>query len=217
MEYQQQDNIGVISFDDGKVNAVNPDFVNGFMGHLDTAEKDAQAIVITGRDGMFSAGYDLKIIEADPKAGRAMIQQGMELVYRLYSFPMPVIAACDGHAIGLGAFLLMSSDTRIGSEGDYKVQLPETAISMPFNTLLLELAQARLKRQEHVKRILQSVPCSPTEAVTAGFLDELVEKSALHMVALETAKALAALPSKFYIKNKLDLRADSLKRMQQDL
>jgi enoyl-CoA hydratase len=213
VNYELKDNIAVITFDNGKANAVNPDFMDAIDSFLDKAEKEADAVVLAGRTGMFSAGYDLKIIQADPEAGKAMIERGLGMLYRFYSFPKPLVAACDGHAIGLGAFMLMVADTRIGADTEYFVRLPETAINMPFGDLLMEIAKSRLNRQEHIKRIVQSVPCTPSEAVTAGFLDALVPQEQLMATAMKVASDLAELPAKYYAQNKLDVRRDSLKIM----
>ncbi len=217
MKYELKDNIAVISFDNGKANAVNPDFMDAIDTFLDQAHSEADAVVITGRSGMFSAGYDLKILQADPTAGLAMINRGFAMLNRFYAFPKPVVAACEGHAIGLGAFLLLVADTRLGADSEYVVRLPETAIAMPFSELLLEIAKARIAPLEHMKRIVQSVPCTPSEAVSAGFLDALVPTEQLMAAALKVAQELAELPAKYYAQNKLDVRKESLKIMAESL
>ncbi len=217
MKYELKDNIAVITFDNGKANAVNPDFMDAIDTFLDQAQSEADAVVITGRSGMFSAGYDLKILQADPTAGLAMINRGFVMLNRFYAFPKPVVAACEGHAIGLGAFLLLVADTRLGADSDYVVRLPETAIAMPFSELLLAIAKARIAPLEHMKRIVQSVPCTPSEAVSAGFLDALVPTEQLMPAALIVARELAELPAKYYAQNKLDVRKESLKIMAESL
>ena len=213
MNYELKGNVAVITLENGKANAVNPDFMDAISSFLDKAEQEADAVVLAGRSGMFSAGYDLKIIQSDPDAGLAMINRGFQMLHRLYAFPKPVIAACDGHAIGLGAFLLLVCDTRIGSNADYMVRLPETAINMPFGDLLLEIAKTRISPQDQFKRIVQSLPANPQEAVASGFLDVVVPQEQLMATALKVAGELTELPAKYYAQNKLDLRADSLKVM----
>lgn len=215
MNYALQDNIAVITFDNGKVNAVNPDFMDAMHGYLDKAEEEAGAVVLVGKPGIFSAGYDLKILQADPAAGLAMVNNGLKMLERFYSFPKPLVAACEGHAIGLGAFMLLASDTRIGAEGEYNITLPETAIAMPFGTFLMELATARISAADHTRRILQSIPCTPGEAQAAGFLDTLVPADQVVATAIAAATKLTELPPKFYATNKLDLRKHSLAVMRE--
>ena len=60
LNYRLQDKVAFIGLDDGKANAVGHDFVDAMTEGLDKAEREAGAVVITGRDGVFSAGFDLK-------------------------------------------------------------------------------------------------------------------------------------------------------------
>jgi len=58
---------------------------------------------------------------------RSLVTAGAELALRLYGFPRPVVAACTGHAIAMGALLLLCADARLGTEGDFKIGLNEVA------------------------------------------------------------------------------------------
>jgi hypothetical protein len=112
-------------------------------------------------------------------------------VTRLLAAEIPVVAACTGHAIAAGAFLLLAADTRVGSRGAYRVGFNETAIGLPFPGWGRELARARLAR-EHVERATRGAHLYPPgSALEAGFLDELVEPADLMRVARERAGQLA--------------------------
>ena len=217
MSYQLSNNVAIISIDDGKANAVNHNFIDQLYAHLDRAEREASAVILTGRDGMFSAGFDLKALQVSQEAADELVGRGMEMLTRLYEFPLPVISACAGHAIGIGAFLLMASDNRIGTEADYQVTLPETAISMPFTPVLLTLIHDRIASSHKTTAMVQSTPHTPQQAVTAGFLDCIVEADQLMSRAQALAEKLAELPREFYTRNKRDLRAASLKAMHASL
>lgn len=217
MTYQLNNNIALISVDDGKVNAVNEAFIDRLSQYLDDAERDASAVIITGRPGMFSAGFDLKALQGDEQAAARLVQRGMELLVRLYAYPLPLVAACSGHAIGLGAFILLASDTRVGSAGNYQITLPETALSMPFTPVLLTLIHDRVNSSHHAPVALQSSPLSPDSAVAAGFLDLVAEPDELLSRAQAVAEKLAELPQAAYATNKRDLRAQSLAAMQADI
>jgi len=217
MSYQLSNNVAIISIDDGKANVVSHKFIDQLYAHLDRAEREASAVILTGRDGMFSAGFDLKEFQVSQEAANALVGRGMEMLTRLYEFPLPVISACAGHAIGMGAFLLMASDNRIGAEADYQVTLPETGISMPFTPVLRTLIHDRIASSHKTTAMVQSTPHTPQQAVTAGFLDCVVEADQLMSQAQALAEKLAELPKEFYTRNKRDLRADSLKAMHASL
>lgn len=217
MTYQLNNKVAIAAFDDGKVNAVNEAFIDQLDQYLDDAERVAGALIITGRPGMFSAGFDLKALQGDEQAAARLVQRGMAMLVRLYEYPLPLIAACNGHAIGLGAFILLASDNRIGSTGSYQITLPETALSMPFTPVLLTLINDRVSTSQQTRTALQSSPLSPESAITAGFLDLLADPDELLTTAQAVAEKLAELPQAAYAANKRDLRAQSLAAMRTSL
>jgi enoyl-CoA hydratase len=218
MKYDLHNNIAIVSLDDGKANVVGHNFLDSVNSALDRAEKDgAGAVILRGREGMFSAGFDLGEFKKGPAAGIAMVTKGMQLLIRLYGFPLPLVAACTGHAIAMGAFILMACDTRIGTRGSYKVTLPETAIGMELPAILLELTASRIAPQYMTRVAIQSEVFDPDQAVAVGFLDEVVESQALDARALAVAEKLAQLPQQQYAANKLFLRNKVLAAMSEGL
>jgi enoyl-CoA hydratase len=160
MDYQLQSNIAIVTLDDGKANVVGHNFQDGLNSALDRAQQEnASGVILRGREGMFSAGFDLGEFRKGPEAGMAMVTKGMQLLIRMYSFPLPLVAACTGHAIAMGAFILMACDTRIGTRGNYKITLPETAIGMELPPLLLELTTSRIAPQFITRAAIQSEVC----------------------------------------------------------
>ncbi|MEL6830714.1 MAG: enoyl-CoA hydratase-related protein, partial [Pseudomonadota bacterium] len=109
------ENVAIIHWDDGKANAVNFELIDAMNQHLDKVERDADALVIVGRPGVFCGGFELKILrEASDETVEDLIEQGGELAERLFTFPKPVVIASTGHAIAQGAAFLLSADFRIG-------------------------------------------------------------------------------------------------------
>ena len=218
MNYALSNNIATLTFDDGKANVVGQQFLDDINAGLDRAEAEAvAAVIIRGREGMFSAGFDLGEFKKGPKEGMAMVKRGFELLVRLYSFPMPTIAACTGHGIAMGAFMIMACDSRVGCRGNFKMSLPETAIGMALPPILVELAASRIAKAHMTRVILQSEVYNPNNAVAAGFVDEVVDADQLTARTMEIAEQLATLPQKQYAANKLSLRANSLQLMKDSI
>ena len=218
MNYQLHNNIAIVSLDDGKANVAGPVLLDAVNNALDRAcEDNAGAVILRGREGMFSAGFDLGEFAKGPAAGMAMVTKGMQLLIRLYGFPLPLVAACTGHAIAMGAFIILACDTRIGTGGNYKVTLPETAIGMELPTMLLELTASRIPPQFMTRAAIQSEVFDPDQAVAVGFLDEVVEAQAIDARALAVAQKLAQLPQQFYAANKLFARKKVLEAMTEGL
>ena len=217
MNVEITNDICVITMDDGKANAVGHTFLDEINAGLDRAEQEAKAVLLVGREGLFSAGFDLKEFQKGPDATRALARRGFELLLRLYGLPLPLVSACTGHGIALGAFILLASDSRVGISGDFKVTLPETAISMDLPPCLMELVKQRIASAHITRAAIQSEVYTPEGAVEAGFLDEVVAPDALLERSMAIAEKLAALPQKFYAINNQATRSASLAVMEANL
>ena len=189
---ETHNDVSVIKWDDGKVNALTYDASQGMLAHLDEVEEASKAVVIQGREGIFSAGFDLKVIQGDDtEATRKMIASGFELCLRMFSYPQPVVLACTGHGMAAGAIMLMSADVRVGAEGDFKLGLNEVAIGLAVPPFLIELARERLSNRHLTQATLLSKMYTPSQAVDAGYLDEVAPPSKVVDVAMERAAMLA--------------------------
>ena len=212
-----RNDVAYIEMNDGKANVFSPAMIEGFNAALDKAEAEATAVVISGAGDKFSAGFDLSVMQQGGNAQWEMILGGFELLVRLYEHPQPVISAVGGHALGMGAFTLLVSDTRIGIEGDYKLGLPETMGNMQFTNFLVAILQAELNPMFMKSAALQSQFCNPKSAVTAGFLDLVVPAEHLDATLEKATEGLKQLPLKQYAHNKVELRQDDLDTLKSRL
>ena len=209
--YELKDQVAVLSMDDAKANAFSPDMIATVNGLLDQAEKEAKAVVLTGRDGIFSGGFDLRVIRGDdPQAAVDMRLGGTRLMMRLYGLPLPLVIAASGHAIALGAFCLLTGDYRIGTAGDFRIGLNETSIGMSLPPFGLMLAKERLSKRYLSRATMAATMFSSEEAKDAGFLDEVVPKEDLAQRALDVASSYLALDGPAYASVKQGLRSDSI-------
>ncbi len=144
LSYELNDSIATITLDDGRVNVLSPRMLSDINGALDRAEADDAIVVLAGRPGVFSAGFDLKILRAGGDEALAMLRAGFELAARVLSFPKPVVVACSGHAIAMGVFLLLSGDYRVGAAGPYKITANEVAIGLTMPRTAVEICRQRL-------------------------------------------------------------------------
>lgn len=212
-----RNDVAFIELNDGKANVFGPAMVEQFNQALDQAEAQAKSVVIEGAGDKFSAGFDLSVMQQGGTAQWSLVLSGFELMLRLYKHPQPVICAVRGHALGMGAFTLLVSDSCIGIEGDYKLGLPETAANMQFTDFLVAILRAELNPMCMTSAALQSQMCNPTSAINAGFLDMVVPADQLNAVVEKAAQGLMQLPLKQYAANKLELRANDLSAMASSL
>ena len=189
-----EEDVSIITLDDGKANVFSLAMSQAVNDCLDEVPTEKGSLIITGRPGMFSAGFDLKVIAAgDLTATREMSLGGFRLLSRILSFPRPVVAACSGHGIALGTFLLCCCDYRMGAKGEFLVGANEMRTNMVIPIPILELIKFRVS-QSHKYRAVLGAEMYPIEsAIEAGLMDEVVEPDALMEAALIKAKDLATL------------------------
>lgn len=209
--------IALIRMDDGKANAINFDMLASLNAALDTAEAKAKAIVLTGREGRFSGGFDLNAFASLGSDVYKLLDAGAELVLRLYGGPLPVVAACTGHAIAMGVFILHACDTRIGTAGDYKIGANEAITGMNLPIFAMELARDRLHPTHLTRAMIQGSIYNPQGALEAGYFDMLAQADEVEAKALAVAAQLAQLPAAAYAWNKNAIRKSTLDRIRASL
>jgi enoyl-CoA hydratase len=212
--YTLEDHVAVVTLDDGKANALNHDALDALEQALDRAEADpeARAVLLAGRPGRFSAGFDLATMTAGPAEMRALVSAGARFVGRLLVEPLPVVAACTGHALAAGALVLLACDYRIGASGEFKIGLNEAAIGMTLPVWAVELARYRMPPSA-VDRIILGEVGGPQDACTDGFLDRVVGPDEVLTETMTLASHLSALRTGVVAGTKKRLRGEVVSRM----
>lgn len=213
--YEVEKNVAIITFDDGKANVYSHEVLDELTAALDRASQDpeARAILLCGREGRFSAGFHLPTMTASAESMRALVKDGARFVSRLMLEPLPVVAACSGHALAAGALVLLAADHRIGIQGPWKVGLNEVSIGMALPVWAVELARYRLTPSQFDWRVVLGQVATPDEAVAAGFLDRVVPGEALLDEALTAAAALSGLRTGAVGGTKTRARGEVVRRM----
>ncbi|MBW2191269.1 MAG: crotonase/enoyl-CoA hydratase family protein [Deltaproteobacteria bacterium] len=215
VSYEHSEGISTITMDDGKVNAMSVTMMQEINAALDQAEEHGSVVILTGREGVFSAGFDLAVFKQGMEPLMEMLRVGARLTERLLSFPFPVVAACNGHGIAMGSFLLMSTDVRIGVDGPFRIGMNEVAIGMTLPYFAVEIARQRLTPAYFNRGAILAEMYSPKEAVDPGFLDRVVAADQLMVTARETAIALSKLDMPAHAATKLRVRGTALEALRQ--
>ncbi len=208
--YRAQDSVATITMDDGKVNALSLAMLTEVGAALDRATSDGAAVVLSGRPGVFSAGFDLTVLRDGGPGAAAMFRAGFELAERLLSCPVPVTIACTGHAVAMGVFLLLSGDYRVGASGPYKLTVNEVAIGLTLPRSAIEICRQRLAPAHFHRAVVNAEVYSPDNAVEAGFLDQVVPAAEVPAAARQVAGRLAGLDLATHAAAKLSAREHTL-------
>jgi enoyl-CoA hydratase len=206
------DGVTVTTVDDGKVNALSFEIMEGIRSGITAASERGQPLVITGREGCFSAGFDLAVVNSgEVDRITALFVEGAALYRAIVAAPIPVIVSCTGHALAGGALLLLSADYRIGRNGTYRLGLNEGRIGMALPHFAVVLATHRLERRFLTTATMFAEVVSPERAVDMGYLDERVDDPLPSARAL--AEELATLPPEAFAVTKRRIR----RALQQEL
>lgn len=215
---RKEGNISIITIDDGKANVFNLLMTQALTAALDEVDVKDGAVVIEGRDGIYSGGFDLNVIKAnDPDAGRKMTLGGVHVALKAFDFPRPIVAAVTGHAVAMGAIFNMGLDWRIGAKGNFKHGLNEVRDGLVLPIFAIELPRFRLNPRIYQEATLQSRIFSPEDAIEAGFLDEVVEPGEVRQAAYRKAEELSSLPNPVYAVSKMRDRAPTKKYILETL
>ncbi len=179
VRYNLQDQVATIRLDDGKRNALSPQVLHEIYQALDRAESDSAIVIMTGRESVFSAGFDLHVMKRGGIDALRMLRSGYALTARVMAYPYPVVVACNGHTLAMGVFLMLSADYVIGSRGDFKIAANEVAIGMTMPRVAVAMLRHRLNPAAFQRAVTLSNYFDVESALSAGFFDELVDPADL--------------------------------------
>ena len=204
--------VTTLTLDDGKVNAMDRAFFDELGSALDEVSPGS-AVVVTGREGMFSAGLNTKelatldddgLVDLLVVFGRTMLRVWLE--------PRPVTVAATGHAVAGGTILAMAADHAVAAAGDFKWGLSETTIGFPLPEWAIAIARGNVPADRLDDLLLAGTLVTPDAAVAAGFADVLVPAADTVDAARRRAEELAALPGTAYAETKRRLRGPAADR-----
>jgi enoyl-CoA hydratase/carnithine racemase len=158
------------------VNALSPDLLKFLAEEIRrSAEQGARAVVLSGREGMFSAGLDVPLlVELDRQDFGRFLVTFFDAIENLAASAVPVAAAITGHCPAGGAVLSLCCDWRVMAEGEFTIGLNEVRIGIPLPGIVTELAVRAVGKRVGETLCVSGRLMSPAEALDVGFVDEVV-------------------------------------------
>jgi enoyl-CoA hydratase len=212
--YTRADMVSTITMDDGKVNVFSIPMLRALHEAFERAEEDGAVVVLQGRPGCFSAGFDLQTLGGPPQDALTLLRLGASLAGRILSFPAPVVVACTGHAFPAGAFLLMAADFRLGADGPFRLGLNEVRIGLTLPWFAIVLARHRLTPAHFDHAAVTGEMFDPQTAREAGLLDVVVSRAELGDRAQCVARELSSIDRAAHAATKLRVRLPVLQELQ---
>lgn len=219
---EDHEGIVLLTLAHGKVNALDAELARALDARLEEAEAtDVRAVVLTGRGGSFSAGVDLfRLLDGGDEYLDTFLAHLRRAFARLFTFPKPLVAALNGHAIAGGAIVAAGADRRIAMRGRGRAGVPELKVGVPFPAMAFEMLRVAVSDRHFSELLYRGETYEMEEAVEVGLVDELVDPAAeedgdpLLDRALTVARELAELPPHAFRLTKWQLRLPALDRLE---
>lgn len=213
--------VAVVTMTSNKANVQNDDFfldLHEAFDRLDTDFPNAP-IVLTGTEHIFSAGIDFKytfpiFARSDPDEITAWFERYRATNLRLFTFPRPMIAAINGHAIAGGLITALAADYRVCVETDAKLGLNEVPVGISMPSVYVELIRYACGNHTAVLTTLFGELYSPPRALQYGFVHQLVNPDLLMETALARANIIPESAFDAYSRSKQSLLTPVLDRIE---
>ena len=192
------------------VNALNLELLQALRKAIDDSVREGvRGIVLSGAQGLFSAGVDVPaLLQRDHQGVLEYWREFFALCGDLARAPIPLVAAITGHSPAGGAVLALFCDYRVMAEGPYRIGLNEVQVGL----IVPEAIQQALRRvvgAYRAERLLVSgAMIDSAEALACGFVDELTGIDQVTTRALHWLGELLALPSHAMLTTRRLARAD---------
>ena len=217
IELLHRGNVAVLQMAHGKANAMTTEFCQAFTARLEELRPSpASAVVITGTGRIFSAGVDLlRLLEGGAPYIREFLPALNAMFAAVFSYPKPVVAAINGHAIA-GGCVLACADRRLMTAEPGRIGVTELLVGVPYPAVAMEIMRNATARQYFEDAIFGGATYAPGDGMTRGLVHEIVEPDALLGRAVAVAQALAALSPEAFALSKRQTRQPSLERLERD-
>ena len=181
-------------------NRWNTTFVSAWSDALDEVEaSEGPAALVTASDNIkfYSNGLDLEWVTSSgehPGGDRSVFgEQIMALFARLMTFPIPTVAAINGHAFGAGFMIALCHDVRIQREDRGFLCANEVELGMSIPEPELALFRSKMPMSAFVQTVQLAKRWTGVEALDAGIVQHTAPLETIRDQAIETAQGLAKL------------------------
>lgn len=214
-----KDKIAVLALDRGRSNAINSEMVSELHQMVRNIEKDDSiaGLILTGKDGFFSAGLDLiELYDYDQEKIKEFWKDFLNLVTTLVAFRKPMIAAISGHSPAGGCVLAICCDYRVMAEGKFIIGLNEVPVGIIVPESIFHLYSFWLGNAHAYRFMLEGKLMNAREALTFGLVDEVVpHESILHAAERKMLKFIQ-LERTTWQQSKVNMREDLLRKVSAD-
>jgi enoyl-CoA hydratase len=211
-----EDGIVVLTLAHGKANALDLELCTRLSDMLDElGAEPVPGVVLTARGRIFCAGVDLvRMLGGGVEYVRGFLPALQRVLRSTFSFPAPMVAALNGHAVAGGCLLAAAADRRLLSDSGARVGVPELRVGVPFPPEAIEVMRELLPPSRFRTLVIGGAMLEAGAAHDWGLVDEVVEPERMMERALEVVRDMASIPGAAFRLTKRYMRAPALGRIE---
>ncbi|MFN2240177.1 MAG: enoyl-CoA hydratase/isomerase family protein [Thermoanaerobaculia bacterium] len=217
LEIERRDGNDLLRLAYGRANALDVELTDALRTALRKLRAESTgALVITGSGPVFSAGVDLKrVLSGGPSYVEEFLPSMNAMFLELFTFPRPVVAAVNGHAIAGGCIMALACDWVVMARGEAEIGMPELPVGVPFPSVPLEIVRNAVSPERFPALILRGKRCRPGEALELGMIHEICEQAELDDRSLAAASRFTAMSPAAFAQVKGMIRQPALDRISE--
>ena len=194
------------------VNAMNPELMDAVTEAVKGATSNYRALVISGREGLFSAGLDVvHLMQQDRQGVTDTWVSFFAMLEAVARSPIPVAAAITGHAPAGGAVLGLFCDYRVMSRGSFKMGLNETRVGLVIPEIIVQRLIRLIGAHQAERMIVAGAMVTPEQALQIELVDDLSDSPAETIqTSVNWCKSLLELPAHAMLGNRQLMRKNGL-------
>lgn len=200
------------------VNALDTALLIALRDTIEQAPANGQrGIVLSGAQGLFSAGVDIPALLALDRDGvRGFWREFFALCSTLARLPIPIVAAITGHSPAGGAVLALFCDYRVMAQGPYRIGLNEVQVGLIVPDSIQHALRRVVGTYRAERLLISGAMIESEQALAYGFVDELTAAEQVTTRALHWLGELLALPSHAMLTTRALARADLIAAVDPD-
>ena len=211
LEIQNHDNeIRELRLARPPVNALDPEMIHTLLEAVRGAQTDGtRALVLSGREGLFSAGLDLPALLALDRSAMVSFWNSLfSLLETLARSPIPVATAMTGHSPAGGTVIALFGDYRVMAAGDFKLGLNEVQVGLVVPPVIRHALARLIGPYPAERHLVAGQMISSDQALEVGLVDELVAPDRVVSRAVEWCRTRLTMPRHAMLATRALCRAD---------
>jgi enoyl-CoA hydratase/carnithine racemase len=216
---ERRGSLAALRLDKARGNAIDAGLVEDLIAACREVAADPSVrgtLLASAHPKLFSGGLDLVDLAAyDRPAMERFMGRFAEMVYALYTLPMPVVAAVSGHAIAGGCILALTADYRVLRRGDVQIGLNEVRVGVPLPGAVLVLLRSCVPAAALPEIALLGRNFADDEAVSHGLVHALADPAGFEDFCVARLEEFAEKDAAAVRAMKAALRAPIVREMQE--